>query len=33
MEADKKLVEFVMVGFEPSTEIDGKNVGFAGIWF
>jgi len=24
MEADKKLVEFVMVGFEPSTEIGGR---------
>jgi len=35
MEADKKLVEFVMVGFELSTEIGGRweNVGFADIWF
>src|SRR6266480_65892 len=24
MEADKKLVKFVMVGFEPSTEIGGR---------
>ena len=24
MEVDKKLVEFVMVGFEPSTEIGGR---------
>jgi len=33
IEADKKLVKFVMVGFEPSTEIGGKNVGFAGYGF
>jgi len=35
MEAAKKLVEFVMVGFELSTEIGGRweNVGFADIWF